>query len=73
MLELRRKEDSDVDIPLKNVSLYKYSLVQVNPESQASTRTEVPTQFIEPAGKHVRLRIRIPYPHETFEIWEMNN
>ncbi len=35
-----------------------------------STSTESPIQLTEPAGRHVRLRIRIPKPHETFRIFQ---
>lgn len=35
-------------------------LAQLTPESHVSTWTELPTQFTEPLGRHVRLRIRIP-------------
>jgi hypothetical protein len=37
-----------------------YILVQATPESHVETSTELPTQFAKPAGRHVRLRIRIP-------------
>lgn len=38
----------------------QHLLAHVSPESHVSTSTELPTQLIEPAGRHVRLRTRIP-------------
>ena len=54
-LELKKIQDDE-----KFILTTSYSLAHVRPESHVSTSTELPTQLIEPGGRHVRLRTRIP-------------